>query len=102
MSGSPMLSARCHVINTVGTKNVITACQHLQQQREEGGAESRGRGRGRGVSLLYLSTYNTVFGGEEILGGCEDDTPYFQGVHTDQYAPSKTLAEKAVLEVSGA
>ena len=87
MSGSPMLSAHCHAVNTLGTRNVVAAC--LQRGREAGGAR---------LSLLYLSTYNVVFGGQEILGG-DEAAPYFQGTHSDQYAPSKTLAEKAVLEV---
>jgi nucleoside-diphosphate-sugar epimerase len=83
MSGAPMLSMRCHGVNALGTRNVIDACQKLSSH----------------CSLVYLSTYNVIFGGQEILGGSEDE-PYFQGQHSDQYAPSKTLAEKAVVEVS--
>ena len=102
MSGSPMLSARCHAINAVGTKNIIAACQQLQQQQrvkeQQNDTDSGSRSRHAAVSLLFLSTYNVVFGGQEILGGSED-TPYFQGTHSDQYAPSKTLAEQAVLAV---
>jgi nucleoside-diphosphate-sugar epimerase len=79
MCGPAMLDPVCFTINYEGTQNIISACRRFNIR-----------------GLIYTSTYNVVFGGQEVDGG-SDSTPYFSGEHSDQYAPSKTLAEKLVL-----
>ncbi|KAH9571208.1 hypothetical protein CY35_02G082100 [Sphagnum magellanicum] len=81
MSGKEMLQAR-HVdeVNLDGTCNVLDSCIMC--------------GVGR---LIYTSTYNVVFGGQEIRNGTED-LPYFPTEsHVDPYGRSKALAEQLVL-----
>lgn len=79
MSGPAMLDPICYAINYGGTQNLISACRRFNVR-----------------GLIYASTYNVIFGGQHIDGGCEKTT-YFLGKHSDQYAPSKTLAEKLVI-----
>lgn len=81
MSGKEMLQAR-HIdeVNLDGTCNVLDSCIKC--------------GVGR---LIYTSTYNVVFGGQEIRNGTED-LPYFPTEsHVDPYGRSKALAEQLVL-----
>lgn len=84
MSGADMLSPLCYTINVQGTENILTACKVAGVQ-----------------FFIYTSTYNVIFGGEEILGSNED-TPYFPlDQHTDEYSKSKALAEQMVLQANG-
>jgi nucleoside-diphosphate-sugar epimerase len=69
-------------VNVQGTENVITAC------------------RARGVErLIHTSTPSVVFNGEDIVNGNEQ-LPYADNFLCN-YAKSKVLAEKRVLEIHG-
>ncbi len=46
--------------------------------------------------LVYTSTYNTVYGGKEIVNG-DETMPLFPGKHCDEYSRTKTIAELMVL-----
>lgn len=85
MSGKEMLQfGRVDAVNVNGTFNVLEAC-----------IES---GVGR---LVYVSTYNVVFGGKAITNGNES-LPYFPiDEHVDPYARSKSIAEQLVLKSNG-
>lgn len=53
-------------------------------------------------SLVYTSTYNTVFGGVEIVAGDESLPLFPLDAHCDAYSRTKALAEQAVLAADGA
>eukprot|EP00051_Salpingoeca_urceolata_P014308 m.181705 g.181705 ORF g.181705 m.181705 type:complete len:511 (-) comp18045_c0_seq3:70-1602(-) len=83
MSGAEMVSnpEKLHAINVGGTENVIAAC--------------RRQGIGR---LVYISTYNVVFGRDAILGGDESSVGYLpMDKHFDAYSRTKSKAEQLVL-----
>ncbi|KAL2242330.1 short-chain dehydrogenase/reductase family 42E member 1 [Sesamum indicum] len=85
MSGKEMLQyGRVDEININGTCHVLDACLE------------------HGVSrLVYVSTYNVVFGGKEIVNGNEA-LPYFPlDDHVDPYGRSKSIAEQLVLKCNG-
>ncbi|PRW18367.1 short-chain dehydrogenase reductase family 42E member 1 isoform B [Chlorella sorokiniana] len=86
MSGGAQLQRQMvQAVNVGGTCAVLTA------------AVMAGVGR-----LVYLSTYNVVYGGQEITGG-DESLPYFpypEG-HYDAYSSTKGLAERAVLGANG-
>ncbi|KAL6504164.1 hypothetical protein OROGR_026087 [Orobanche gracilis] len=85
MSGKEMLQyGRVDEININGTLHVLDACL------------------GHGVKrLVYVSTYNVVFGGKEIINGNEA-LPYFpMDDHVDPYGRSKSIAEQLVLKSNG-
>lgn len=84
MSGSAMLSSKCDVVNVLGTKIVVDACIQFGVK-----------------SLIYTSTYNVVFGGQEINNGCENLNYFPLEKHVDKYGPSKARAEKIVLSANG-
>lgn len=53
------------------------------------------------TSLVYTSTFNVVFGCDEIIGG-DENLPYFPlHRHWDNYSISKSVAERLVLASSG-
>ncbi|PON90516.1 Hopanoid-associated sugar epimerase [Trema orientale] len=85
MSGKEMLQfGRVDEVNINGTCHVLDACLDLGVQR-----------------LVYVSTYNVVFGGKEIVNGNES-LPYFPiDDHVDPYARSKSIAEQLVLKANG-
>lgn len=85
MSGKEMLQfGRVDAVNVNGTCHVLEACI-------ESGVER----------LVYVSTYNVVFGGKEIVNGNES-LPYFPiDEHVDPYARSKSIAEQLVLKSNG-
>lgn len=85
MSGKEMLQyGRVDEVNINGTCHVIDACIENGVKR-----------------LVYVSTYNVVFGGKEILNGNEA-LPYFPiDDHVDPYGRSKSIAEQLVLKSSG-
>uniref|UniRef100_A0A1D1Y644 Short-chain dehydrogenase/reductase family 42E member 1 n=1 Tax=Anthurium amnicola TaxID=1678845 RepID=A0A1D1Y644_9ARAE len=85
MSGKAMVqSGRTHEVNINGTCNILEACHELGVKR-----------------LVYASTYNVVFGGQEIVNGNES-LPYFPiDDHVDPYGKSKSLAEQLVLKSNG-
>ncbi|KAH6768287.1 Rossmann-fold superfamily protein [Perilla frutescens var. frutescens] len=85
MSGKEMLQfGLVDKININGTCHVLDACLE------------------HGVSrLVYVSTYNVVFGGQEIINGNEA-LPYFPiDDHVDPYGRSKSIAEQLVLKHNG-
>jgi len=48
--------------------------------------------------LVYTSTVNVVYAGQEILDGRELSLPYLDlGQHTDHYSKTKQIAEEMVL-----
>lgn len=85
MSGKEMLQfGRVDQVNINGTCHVIEACLEFGIQR-----------------LVYVSTYNVVFGGKEIVNGNES-LPYFPiDEHVDSYGRSKSVAEQLVLKSNG-
>ncbi|PNT69309.1 hypothetical protein BRADI_3g53310v3 [Brachypodium distachyon] len=82
MSGKEMVqTGRTDDININGTCNVLDACHEHGVRR-----------------LVYVSTYNVVFGGEPIVNGNET-LPYFPiEDHVDAYGRSKSIAEQLVLK----
>ena len=51
--------------------------------------------------LVYTSTYNVVFGGQEIRNG-DSSLPYLQPhQHVDHYSRTKCIAEQAVRAANG-
>ncbi|KAL5129326.1 Short-chain dehydrogenase/reductase family 42E member 1 [Glycine soja] len=82
MSGKEMLQfGRIDEVNINGTCHVIDACLHLGIKR-----------------LVYCSTNNVVFGGQQIINGNET-LPYFPiDHHVDPYGRSKSIAEQLVLK----
>lgn len=85
MSGKEMLQySRIDEININGTCHVLDACLEHGVKR-----------------LVYVSTYNVVYGGQQIINGNEA-LPYFPlDDHVDPYARSKSIAEQLVLKHNG-
>nr|UGC00582.1 3betaHSD2 [Apocynum venetum] len=85
MSGKEMLQfGRVDEVNITGTCHILDACIDRGIRR-----------------LVYVSTYNVVFGGKEIVNGNES-LPYFpMDDHVDAYGRSKAIAEQLVLKSSG-
>ncbi|KAJ8318879.1 hypothetical protein KUTeg_003970 [Tegillarca granosa] len=53
------------------------------------------------LRLVYTSTYNVVFGGQEICDG-DESLPYLPlNQHPDHYSRTKSIAEQKVLKVNG-
>ncbi|CAA7408014.1 unnamed protein product [Spirodela intermedia] len=85
MSGKEMLQpGRTDEVNINGTCNILEGCNEFGVKR-----------------LVYVSTYNVVFGGQEIVNGNET-LPYFPiDDHVDPYGRSKSVAEQLVLRSNG-
>lgn len=85
MSGKEMLQfGRVDEVNINGTCHVLDACLEHGIKR-----------------LVYVSTYNVVFGGKEIVNGNET-LPYFpMDDHVDPYGRSKAIAEQLILKSNG-
>ncbi|CAI9115292.1 OLC1v1016155C1 [Oldenlandia corymbosa var. corymbosa] len=85
MSGKEMLQyGRVDQVNINGTCHVLDACLDHGIRR-----------------LVYVSTYNVVYGGKEIVNGNET-LPYFpMDGHVDPYGRSKAFAEQLVLKSNG-
>lgn len=85
MSGKEMVQAgRTDEVNINGTCNVLDACHEHGVRR-----------------LVYVSTYNVVFGGKPIVNG-DETLPYFPiEDHVDAYGRSKSIAEQLVLKSNG-
>ncbi|XP_020495685.2 short-chain dehydrogenase/reductase family 42E member 1 [Labrus bergylta] len=86
MSGREQLNRHLiEAVNVQGTQNVLKACIELGVSR-----------------LVYTSTFNVVFGGQEIKNG-DEGLPYLPlHLHPDHYSRTKSLAEMAVLKANGA
>lgn len=51
--------------------------------------------------LVYTSTYNVIFGGQEIRNG-DSSLPYLpMDRHVDHYSKTKSIAEQEVLRACG-
>lgn len=84
MSGLDMLDRRCFEINVSCAAHLVKACCKHNVSK-----------------LIYTSTYNVVFGGQEIVNGTEE-LPYFPvEKHTDCYSASKYMAEDLILKSNG-
>lgn len=85
MSGKEMLQySRIDEVNIGGTCQILEACAEHGIKR-----------------LVYVSTYNVVFGGKEIVNG-DERLPYFpMDDHVDPYGRSKAVAEQLVLKSNG-
>lgn len=82
MSGKEMLqTSRIDEVNLNGTCNVLDVCHEVGIKR-----------------LVYVSTYNVVFGGKEIVNGNESMPYYPLDDHVDPYGRSKSIAEQLVLK----
>ncbi|CAM6123223.1 unnamed protein product [Calypogeia fissa] len=82
MSGKEMLQTRqIDEVNLDGTCNVLDCCLTCGIER-----------------LVYTSTSNVVFGGDEIKNGHEAMPYYPLDQHVDPYGRSKALAEQLVLK----
>jgi hypothetical protein len=84
MSGAAMLDSRCMHINVEGARVSVEAAA-------QSGA----------ATFLYMSTYNVVFHGQEIVRGDESTPRSDPSSHTDCYSPSKAAAEELVLAANG-
>lgn len=85
MSGKEMLQfGRVDEVNINGTCHVLDTCLEFGIQR-----------------LVYVSTYNVVYGAKEIVNGNET-LPYLpMDDHVDPYGRSKSIAEQLVLKSNG-
>lgn len=85
MSGREMRNkTRIEAVNISGTQNILRASIQSGVQ-----------------SLVYTSTYNVVFGGQEIRNGNES-LPYFPlHKHVDHYSRTKAIAEEVLLSANG-
>ncbi|KAA0064667.1 hypothetical protein IC582_015203 [Cucumis melo] len=85
LSGKEMLQVgRIDEVNINGTCHVLDACLEFGVRR-----------------LIYMSTYNVVFGSQEIVNGNEG-LPYLPiDDHVDAYGRSKSIAEQLVLKTNG-
>lgn len=84
MSGVDMLDRRCFEINVACASNAVKACIKHNISK-----------------LIYTSTYNVVFGGQEIINGSESLAYYPVEGHSDCYSASKYMAEDLVLKGNG-
>ncbi|XP_057975569.1 uncharacterized protein LOC131162954 [Malania oleifera] len=85
MSGKEMLQmGRVDEVNINGTCHVLDACLKFGIRR-----------------LVYVSTYNVVFGGQEILNGNETLHYFPIDSHVDSYSRSKSIAEQLILKSNG-
>jgi nucleoside-diphosphate-sugar epimerase len=85
MSGAEMLNvAMIDAVNLSGTAHVIEAARKLHIPR-----------------MVYVSTYNVVFGKNEIINGDEDKVPYWplEQFH-DEYSKTKRMAEEMALQAN--
>ncbi|CAG5127976.1 unnamed protein product [Candidula unifasciata] len=85
MSGREQLNKKLiETVNIGGTETVLKACLDNDVTR-----------------LVYTSTYNVIFGGQEIKNG-DESLPYLtDDKFTDHYSRTKMLAEQKVLATNG-
>lgn len=85
MSGADMLNPKCFGVNVTGTDNILNACIAWNVQL-----------------LIYTSSYNVIFGGQEIYNGVESRMQYFpRKMAVDHYGQTKALAEQAIISANG-
>ncbi|PRP84105.1 short-chain dehydrogenase/reductase family 42E member 1-like [Planoprotostelium fungivorum] len=85
MSGAEMMNHQLtREVNIGGTENIIKLCVEYNIK-----------------SLIYTSTYNVIFGGQELVNKDETE-PYFPfDKHFDEYSRSKARAEELILRSNG-
>ncbi|KAI5062223.1 hypothetical protein GOP47_0022762 [Adiantum capillus-veneris] len=85
ISGKEMLRARkIDEVNLTGTCNILDSCVKYGVER-----------------LVFASSYNVVFGGQEIVDGNENMGYFPIDTHLDSYGRCKALAEQIVLKSNG-
>uniref|UniRef100_UPI00398E9F9C putative short-chain dehydrogenase/reductase family 42E member 2 n=1 Tax=Pristiophorus japonicus TaxID=55135 RepID=UPI00398E9F9C len=86
MSGTEQLQKeQIESVNVGGTRQVIDVCLHRNIP-----------------SLIYTSTVNVVFGGQQIDQGDEETVPYVPlDKHVDHYSRTKAIADQMVLAADG-
>lgn len=85
MSGKEKLqTAQIDKVNVDGTCLILDVCVKLGIKR-----------------LIYVSTYNVVFGGKEIVNGDESLPHLPLDDYSDPYGRSKAIAEQLVLKYNG-
>ncbi|KAH0453114.1 hypothetical protein IEQ34_017438 [Dendrobium chrysotoxum] len=85
MSSKEMLqTGLVEEVNLNGTCNVLDVCHEIGIRR-----------------FVYVSTYNVVFGGKEIINGNESLPYYPTDDHIDPYGRSMSTAEQLVLKSNG-
>ncbi|XP_072013240.1 short-chain dehydrogenase/reductase family 42E member 1-like [Amphiura filiformis] len=86
MSGLEMLIGSEYIesVNVGGTKNVIEACLKTNVPR-----------------IVYTSTLNVVFGGQDIFDGDETLPVLPLHAHKDHYSRTKSIAEDLILKANG-
>lgn len=87
ISGREQLSAHMtqqEEVNVTGTRTVIAAATDTKVQ-----------------ALVYTSTYNVVFGGQQIRNGDESLPCFPLHEQSDHYSRTKTIAEMLVLMANG-
>ncbi|XP_056334340.1 short-chain dehydrogenase/reductase family 42E member 1 [Danio aesculapii] len=84
MSGREQLNRKLiEEVNVKGTENILQACVAHGVPR-----------------LIYTSTFNVVFGGQEIKNG-DESLPYLPlHLHPDHYSRTKSIAEMKVLKAN--
>lgn len=85
ISGKEMLQARqIDEVNLTGTCNILDSCVKCGVER-----------------LVFTSSYNVVFGGQQIENGNETMDYFPTETHLDSYGRCKALAEQLVLRSNG-
>lgn len=79
-----MLNPMCQKINVQGVEALIDVCIECSISK-----------------LIYTSSYNVIFGANEIQNGDESMDYYPIDQYTDYYSKSKQLAERLVLNANG-
>ena len=78
-SAEMVMRKQTYQVNVLGTQHVLDACKLVGIQY-----------------LVYTSTVNVVFGGQEIIHGQEDTLSYFESP-CDEYSKTKAMAEQMIL-----
>lgn len=85
MSGKEMVQTRrVEEVNIKGTCNILDACHESDVKM-----------------LVYVSTYNVVFGNQDIVNGDESMDYFPIDAHVDPYGRTKSVAEQLVLKSNG-
>ena len=106
MSGKEMLANEqmIYEINVQGTENVIAAAStkynEIQDKISERSKLHENPSVKQPVRVLYLSTYNVIFGSSQIDNGDERMDYFPLEKHVDAYSKSKAIAEQKILEAS--
>jgi nucleoside-diphosphate-sugar epimerase len=83
MSGSPMIQKSTRAANIASVKASVDSCIAYDCRY-----------------FIYTSTYNVVFGGQDIINGDETLEAFPLNEHTDYYSSSKAEAERLVLDAN--